>query len=147
MSKKRVFLDNAATTPMAPEIIEMMCEMMKTNFANPSSVHSFGRESKIVVENARKTVADLQQTSNGNIFFTSGGTEADNMAIKCAINDHKITHAITSKLSHHAVLYPLEDLEKEGVIKLSFINIDETGVVDLNHLKEHQKIFLAGQHS
>ena len=133
---KRVFLDNAATTPMAPEIIEMMCEMMKTNFANPSSVHSFGREPKIVVENARKTVADLLHTSPGNIFFTSGGTEADNMAIKCAINDHKITHAITSKLSHHAVLYPLEDLEKEGVIKLSFINIDENGVVDLNHLKE-----------
>ena len=133
---KRVFLDNAATTPMAPEIIEMMYEMMQTNFANPSSVHSFGRESKIIVENARKTVADLLHTSPGNIFFTSGGTEADNMAIKCAINDHKITHAITAKLSHHAVLYPLEDLEKEGVIKLSFINIDENGVVDLNHLKE-----------
>ena len=133
---KRVFLDNAATTPMAPEIIEMMCEMMKTNFANPSSVHSFGRESKIVVENARKIVADFLHTSPGNIFFTSGGTEADNMAIKCAINDHKITHAITSKISHHAVLYPLEDLEKEGVIKLSFINIDKNGVVDLNHLKE-----------
>ena len=85
---KRVFLDNAATTPMAPEIIEMMYQMMKTNFANPSSAHSFGRESKSIIENARKTVADLLHTSPGNIFFTSGGTEADNMAIKCAINDH-----------------------------------------------------------
>ena len=132
----RVFLDNAATTPMAPEIINMMSEMMKTHFANPSSVHSYGRESKIVVENARKKIASLLNTSPGSIFFTSGGTEADNMAIKCGIHDHKITHAITSKLSHHAVLYPLEDLEKEGIIKLSYVNIDENGVVDLNHLEE-----------
>jgi len=132
----RVFLDNAATTPMAPEIINMMSEMMKTHFANPSSVHSYGRESKIVVENARKKIASLLNTSPGSIFFTSGGTEADNMAIKCGIHDHKITHAITSKLSHHAVLYPLEDLEKEGIIKLSYVNIDENGVVDLNHLDE-----------
>ena len=132
----RVFLDNAATTPMAPEIINMMSEMMKTHFANPSSVHSYGRESKIVVENSRKKIASLLNTSPGSIFFTSGGTEADNMAIKCGIHDHKITHAITSKLSHHAVLYPLEDLEKEGIIKLSYVNIDENGVVDLNHLEE-----------
>ena len=132
---KRIFLDNAATTPMAPEIIDMISDMMKTHFANPSSAHSFGRESKIVVENARKTIAKLLNTAPGTIFFTSGGTEADNMAIKCGIHDHKITHAITSKLSHHAVLYPLEDLEKEGIIKLSYVNIDKNGVVDLNHLE------------
>ena len=133
---KRVFLDNAATTPMAPEIIDLISEMMKTHFANPSSIHSYGRESKIVVERARKTIANILNTSPGSIFFTSGGTEADNMAIKCAIHDHKITHAITSKISHHAVLYPLEDLEKEGTIKLSYVDIDENGVVDLNHLDE-----------
>ena len=133
---KRVFLDNAATTPMAPEIIEMMSEMMKTHFANPSSTHSYGRESKIVVEAARKKIAELLNTSPGSIFFTSGGTEADNMAIKCAIDDHKITHAITSKLSHHAVLYPLEDLAEAGKIKLSYIDIDENGVVSLSHLKD-----------
>ena len=79
---KRVFLDNASTTPMAPEIIEMMSEMMKTTYANPSSMHSFGREAKIVIENARKTIANILNTSPGSIFFTSGGTEADNMAIK-----------------------------------------------------------------
>ena len=133
---KRVFLDNASTTPMAPEIIEMMSEMMKTHFANPSSTHSFGRESKTIVENARKSIANLLNTSPGSIFFTSGGTEADNMAIKCGIDDHKITHAITSKLSHHAVLYPLEDLAAEGKIKLSYIDIDENGVVSLSHLKQ-----------
>ncbi len=147
----RVFLDNAATTPMAPEIINMMSEMMKTHFANPSSVHSFGRESKIVVENARKKIASLLNTSPGSIFFTSGGTEADNMAIKCGIHDHKITHAITSKISHHAVLYPLEDLEKEGIIKLSYVNIDENGVVDLNHfeklLQNNARTFVSIMHA
>ena len=132
----KVYLDNAATTPIAPEIIEMMSQMMKTHFANPSSVHSFGRESKIIVESARKRIAKLLNTSPGSIFFTSGGTEADNMAIKCAIHDHKITHAITSKISHQAVLYPLQDLDKVGVIKLSYIDIDKDGAVSLSHLKE-----------
>ena len=132
----KVYLDNAATTPIAPEIIEMMSEMMKTNFANPSSVHSFGRESKIIVESARKKIAELLNTSPGSIFFTSGGTEADNMAIKCAIQNHKITHAITLRISHHAVLYPLQDLHNEGVIKLSYVDFDKDGVVSLSHLKE-----------
>lgn len=136
MSNKRVFLDNASTTPIAPEIIDMMSEMMKSHFANPSSVHSYGRESKIIIEGARKKIAKLLNTSPGSIFFTSGGTEADNMAIKCAIHDHKITHAITSKLSHHAVLFPLEDLKKEGLIKLSYIDIDKNGVISISHLKE-----------
>ena len=148
---KRVFLDNAATTPMAPEIINMMNDMMKSHFANPSSVHSFGRESKIIVENARKTIARLINTAPGTIFFTSGGTEADNMAIKCGINDHNITHAITSKISHHAVLYPLQDLEKEGIIKLSYVDIDKDGVISLSHLKQllenNERTFVSIMHA
>jgi cysteine desulfurase len=132
----KVYLDNAATTPMAPEIIELMGELMKTTFANPSSVHEFGRKSKIIVETARKTIAALLNAAPKTIFFTSGGTEADNMAIKCGIHDHNISHAITSKLSHHAVLYPLEDLAAEGKIKLSYIDTDENGVVSLTHLKQ-----------
>jgi cysteine desulfurase len=132
----KVYLDNAATTPMAPEIIETMSKIMKNNFANPSSTHSFGRESKIIIESARKRIANLLNTSPGSIFFTSGGTEADNMAIKCGIRDHKITHAITSKIAHNAVLYPLQDLEKESVINLSYVDIDNDGVVCLSHLKE-----------
>ena len=132
----RVYLDNAATTPIAPEIIDMISDMMKVNFANPSSVHSFGRESKIIVENARKSIANLLNTSPGSIFFTSGGTEADNMAIRSAIYDYGITHAITSKLSHHAVLYPLQDLEKEGTIKISYIDFDANGLISLSHLEE-----------
>ena len=133
---KRVYLDNAATTSIDPEVIEMMTKMMGSNYANPSSIHSFGRESKIIVENSRKKIAELINTSPGSIFFTSGGTEADNMAIKCGIEDHSIKHAITSKISHHAVLYPLEDLAAEKKIKLSYIDIDQNGVVSLSHLEK-----------
>lgn len=147
----KVYLDNAATTPIAPEIIHMMSEMMKFNFANPSSVHSFGRESRTIVEGARKKIAELLNTSPGSILFTSGGTEADNMAIKCAIYDYKIKHAITSKISHHAVLYPLKDLEREGVIKLSYVNIDKDGVVCISHLKklleENPRSFVSIMHA
>ncbi|MAU37090.1 MAG: cysteine desulfurase [Flavobacteriales bacterium] len=132
----KVYLDNAATTPVAPEIIDMMSEMMKTTFANPSSIHSYGRQSRTIIESARKRIAKLLNTSPGSIFFTSGGTEADNMAIKCAIQDHNIQHAITSKISHHAVLYPLKDLHDERKINLSYIDIDNNGLVSLSHLKE-----------
>ena len=148
---KRVYLDNASTTPMAPEIIEMMSEMMKTTYANPSSVHSFGRESKIVVENARKTIANILNTSPGSIFFTSGGTEADNMAIQCGIHDNNIMHAITSKISHLAILHPLEDLAAAGKIKLSYVNIDKDGEVSLTHLKEllkdNERTFVSIMHA
>ena len=148
---KRVFLDNASTTPMAPEIIEMMSEMMKTTYANPSSMHSFGREAKIVIENARKTIANILNTSPGSIFFTSGGTEADNMAIMCGIHDNDIKHAITSKISHLAVLHPLEDLAAAGKIKLSYVNIDKDGEVSLTHLKElledNERTFVSIMHA
>jgi len=148
---KRVFLDNASTTPMAPEIIEMMSEMMKTSYGNPSSMHSFGREAKIVIENARKTIANILNTSPGSIFFTSGGTEADNMAIMCGIHDNDIKHAITSKISHLAILHPLEDLAAAGKIKLSYVNIDKDGEVSLTHLKEllkdNERTFVSIMHA
>ena len=148
---KRVFLDNASTTPMAPEIIEMMSEMMKTSYGNPSSMHSFGREAKIVIENARKTIANILNTSPGSIFFTSGGTEADNMAIMCGIYDNDIKHAITSKISHLAILHPLEDLAAAGKIKLSYVNIDKDGEVSLTHLKEllkdNERTFVSIMHA
>ena len=136
MKTRRVFLDNAATTPIDPSIVDMMTNMMKINYGNPSSIHSFGRESKTLVEKSRKTIANLLNTSPSNIFFTSGGTEADNMAIKCSINDYDIKHAITSKISHHAVLYPLQDLEEEKKIELSYVDIDKYGIVSLDHLED-----------
>ena len=133
---KRIYLDNAASTPIAPEVISIMHKMMIEDFGNPSSIHSYGRTAKNIVENSRKKIADLLNTSPGSIFFTSGGTEADNMAINCAIEDYNITHAITSKISHHAVLYPLQNLANKKKIKLSYVKIDKNGLVSNDHLEE-----------
>ena len=132
----RVYLDNAATTPLDPEVLKEMVKVMESNFGNPSSIHSHGREARALIERARKTVANLLHTSPAEIFFTSSGTEADNTAIRCGIVDHNITHAITSRLEHHAVLHTFEALEKAGIIKLSFVNIDDKGKVDYAHLEE-----------
>lgn len=132
----RVYLDNAATTPIDPEVIKVMQQVMETTYGNPSSIHSHGREARTLIEKSRKTVAGLLGTSPSQIFFTSSGTEADNTAIRCGIVDHNITHAITTKIEHHAVIHTFEALEKSGVIKLSFVNIDSKGNVDYNHLEE-----------
>jgi|TARA_B110000263_G_scaffold22399_1_gene17468 cysteine desulfurase len=132
----RVYFDNASTTPIAIEVIDLMTEMMKSDYANPSSVHHGGRKSKTIIENARKIVASFLNTSPGNIFFTSGGTEADNMAIRCGILDNNISHAITSSISHHAVLHPLENLKKDGLINLSYVQFDSNGCINLNDLED-----------
>lgn len=132
----RIYLDNAATTAIDKEVLEVMKNTMEFQFGNPSSIHAHGREVRTIIENARKSVAKLLNASPSEIFFTSGGTEADNMAINCAINDYGIKHAITSKIEHHAVLHTLEVLEKAGKIKLSYVNLDEKGHVKLDHLEE-----------
>src|SRR5688572_4849944 len=132
----RVYFDNAATTPIDKDVLSVMTKVMEGQFGNPSSIHAHGREVRSAVENARKTVAKLLNCTPAEIFFTSGGTEADNMAIRCGITDLGIKHAITSKIEHHAVLHTLEMLEKNGQIKLSFVNLDEDGHVDLAHLEE-----------
>lgn len=110
--------------------------MMKQHFGNPSSVHAYGREAKAAIENARRAIAKSIGVSPSELFFTSGGTEANNMAIQCSVRDLGIRHAITSRIEHHAVLHTLEELEKKGKIKLSFVNLDEIGRVNLNHLEE-----------
>ena len=133
---ERIYLDNAATTPLDHEVIELMMSVMKNHYGNPSSIHAHGREVRTLVEKARKSVASILNTAPSNIFFTSGGTEADNTAIKCAIEDYQIKHAITSKIEHHAVLHTLESLADKGEIKLSFVNINSKGVVDYEHLEE-----------
>lgn len=130
-----VYLDNAATTPLDPEVLEVMVETMKNDFGNPSSIHSHGRQVKTIIEKARKTIANLLHASPSEIFFTSGGTEADNMAIVRSIEDFGITHAITSPIEHHAVLHTLEELEKTGKIHLDFLHLDGQGNVDLSHLE------------
>src|SRR6201995_1914379 len=115
----RVYFDNAATTPIDPEVLKEMYKVMENTYGNPSSIHGHGREARSIVERSRKTIANLLHTSPAEIFFTSGGTEADNTAIRCGIIDHNIKHAITSHLEHHAVLHTFEALEKAGIIKLS----------------------------
>lgn len=147
----RVYLDNAATTPLDPEVMKEMCKVMETTYGNPSSIHAHGREARTLVEKARKTIANLLSTSPSEIFFTSSGTEADNMAIRCGIADHSIKHAITSRIEHHAVVHTFEALEKAGHIKLSFVNLDEKGNIDHDHLetllKENDRSFVSIMHA
>jgi cysteine desulfurase len=132
----KVYLDNAATTPLDKEVLEAMLPVMENQFGNPSSIHAFGRQTRALIENSRKTVAKLLNASPSEIFFTSGGTEADNMAIMGAVNDLACIHAITTKIEHHAVLHTLEALEKQGKIKLSYVNLLPNANVDLQHLEE-----------
>ena len=132
---KHVYLDNAATTPMDDRVIEAMLPFMRAHFGNPSSVHSHGREVRTAIEKARKKVAELLQASPSEIFFTSGGTEADNTALVCGIESHGIQHAITSPLEHHAVLHTLEMLAKKGKIQLSFLDVNEKGEINLQQLE------------
>jgi cysteine desulfurase len=132
----RVYLDNAATTPLDPEVMQQMRAVMESTYGNPSSIHAHGREARTVIEKARKTIANLLHTSPAEIFFTSSGTEADNTAIRCGIIDNNITHAITTRIEHHAVVHTLEAMEKAGVIKLSFVDVDAKGNLNYEHLEQ-----------
>ena len=132
----RVYLDNAATTPIDKEVLKSVYEVMESHYGNPSSIHTHGREVRTLIEKARKSVASLLHASPSEFFFTSGGTEADNMAIRCSIIDYGIRNVITSVIEHHAVLHSLQDLERSGLIKLNYVNIDESGSVDYQHLEE-----------
>ncbi|MES2734269.1 MAG: cysteine desulfurase family protein [Bacteroidota bacterium] len=132
----RVYLDNAATTPLDREVLDAMTPMMLEHYGNPSSIHSHGREVKAAIEKARKAVSSLLNASPSEIFFTSGGTEADNTALRCGIESLQLTHAITSPTEHHAVLHTLEHLHKQGKIALSFVELDAKGHVVMEHLEE-----------
>lgn len=136
MEKRRVYFDNAATSPLDKEVIEAMLPIMQEYYGNPSSIHSDGSKVRVAIENARKKVAALLHVSPGEIFFTSGGTEADNMAIRCSVEDAGIKHAITSPIEHHAVLHTLEELAQKGKIKLSLVNLTANGHINFNHLEE-----------
>ena len=132
----KVYLDNAATTALNEEVIDAMLPIMREKYGNPSSIHSYGREVRSIVESARKSVAKLLNVSPSEIFFTSCGTEANNMAIRCTVRDLKINHVISSRIEHHAVTHTVEEMENEGLIKLSYVDIDEQGYVNLEHLEE-----------
>lgn len=132
----RVYFDNAASTPLDKQVLEAMLPYMHEYYGNPSSIHTHGREARAAIEKARKTVAGYLNAATSEIFFTSGGTEADNTAIFSGIRSHGIKHAITSPLEHHAVLHTLEALEKAGEIKLSYVSLAEKGTINLPHLEE-----------
>lgn len=131
----KVYFDNAATTPLDAEVFEAMKPYMLEHYGNPSSIHSHGRKVRTAIELARKKVAELLQTSPAEVFFTSGGTEADNTAIRCSIRDIGVNHIISSKVEHHAVTHTLEAKEKEG-IKVSYVELDGKGQVNYDNLEE-----------
>ena len=131
----KVYLDNAATTRLDPEVMEVMIPVMAEQYGNPSSIHSNGRAARSLIERARKSIAGILNAAPAEIFFTSGGTEADNTAIRSSIETLGLKHAITSRIEHHAVLHTLEHLAKQGLIELSYVNLNEEGVADLQHLE------------
>jgi cysteine desulfurase len=132
----RVYLDNAATTPLDPEVFEEMKPFMLEDFGNPSSTHAHGRKVRAAIESARKKVAELLHCTPGEIIFTSGGTEADNSILRSAAETYQLKHAITTRIEHHAVSHTLELLEKQGAIKIHYVNLNNEGAVDFTHLEE-----------
>nr|WP_299174337.1 cysteine desulfurase family protein [uncultured Allomuricauda sp.] len=133
---QKVYLDNAATTQVREEVIAKMQEALALYYGNPSSTHSFGRSAKTAVEQARKTIAKILNAHPSEIIFTSGGTEADNMILRCAVRDLGVKTIITSKIEHHAVLHTAEELEKEYKISLRFVDLDDHGNPIMEHLQE-----------
>lgn len=132
----RIYLDNAATTPLAPEVLEAMLPYMKEHFGNPSSIYSYGRETRMAIEKSRKTVAGLLNVKPAEIFFTSGGTESSNTAIHAAVRDLGCTHIISSQIEHHATLHTVEFLAKNGLVTLEMVKLLPKGHIDLQHLEE-----------
>src|SRR3954470_8549389 len=131
----RVYLDNAATTPLDKEVFETMTPFMLEDFGNPSSTHAHGRKVRAAIESCRKTIAGLLNCTPGEIIFTSGGTEADNTLITSGVHTYNIKHAISTPIEHHAVTHTLEVLEKQGIVELHHVDLDDKGHVDLRHLE------------
>ncbi|MDI6705313.1 MAG: cysteine desulfurase NifS [Bacillota bacterium] len=133
---RRVYLDNAATTPVHPKVLEEMLPYFTERFGNPSSIHSFGREAKQAIDKAREQVAKALGARTDEIFFTGSGTEADNWAIKgiAYANREKGNHIITTRIEHHAVLHTCEYLEQDG-FEVTYLDVDEYGMVDTDKLK------------
>jgi cysteine desulfurase len=131
----RVYLDNAATTPIAPEVVDLMVEVMKNDFGNPSSTHFYGRQVKALIETSRRKIATYLNCSASEIIFTSGGTEADNMALFSAVHDLGVKRIISSTIEHHAVGHSVDALVKQNSIVFESVKLDSKGHVDLAHLE------------
>ncbi|MFT4834765.1 MAG: cysteine desulfurase [Flavobacteriaceae bacterium] len=148
---QRVYFDNAATTPLSEAVFEEMRPFILENFGNPSSIHWHGRQVRSAIEKSRKKVADLLNTSPSEIFFTSGGTEADNTAIRCTVEEYNVKHIITTGLEHHAVLHMVEMLERNGDIQKHLLKVNEQGEIDLAEidllLKKHPDSLVTLMHA
>lgn len=134
--QKRIYFDNAATTALAPEVLDAMLPYMTDKFGNPSSIYSYGRESRLAIENARKSVAKILNAHPAEIFFTSGGTESSNTAITAAVRDLGCKRIISSAIEHHAVLHTVEYLRNRGEAQLFFVKLLPNGHIDLEHLEQ-----------
>jgi cysteine desulfurase len=131
----RIYFDNAATTALDPEVLEAMMPFLTEKFGNPSSIYSYGRETKMAIEQARKTVARILNASPGEIFFTSGGTESTNTAINASIRDLGCKHIITSPIEHHATLHTVEHMAHYGMTTVSYVKLTDKGHIDLEDLE------------
>lgn len=131
----RIYFDNAATTPLDPEVFEAMKPFFTEKFGNPSSIYSYGRETRLPIENARKSVAKIINAHPSEVFFTSGGTESTNTAINAAIHDLGCMHIISSPIEHHATLHTIDYLAKAGQAKVTYLKILQDGTVDLDDLE------------
>ena len=133
---QRIYLDNAATTPLDQEVLDAMMPYLTEKFGNPSSIYSYGRESRLAIENARKSVARILNAHPAEVFFTSGGTEASNTAITASVRDLGCTHIITSPIEHHATLHTVEYLHHNGEAALSYVQLLPNGHVDMEDLEQ-----------
>ena len=133
---ERIYFDNAATTDLDPQVLEAMMPYLTEKFGNPSSIYSYGRESRLAIENARKSVGKILNAHPAEIFFTSGGTESSNTAITAAVRDLGCTHIISSPLEHHATLHTVEHLHRRGEAALSYVKVLPNGHIDQEDLEQ-----------
>ncbi|NNE26552.1 MAG: cysteine desulfurase, partial [Saprospiraceae bacterium] len=131
----RVYFDNASTTPLLPEVKQVMKDIIDNHYGNPSSIHLFGRQSKTIIEDARKQVAERINASTGEIFFTSGATEANNMALFGSVLDLGVERIISSPTEHHCILHTLDIIEKRYNVEIVYLDVDQNGHIDLNALE------------
>lgn len=132
----RIYFDNAATTSLDPEVLDVMMPYLTEKFGNPSSIYSYGRETRMAIENARKSVAKILNAHPAEIFFTSGGTESSNTAINAAVNDLGCKHIISSTIEHHATLHTVKNLHDTKKVALSYVQLLPNGHIDLVDLEK-----------
>lgn len=148
---RRIYLDNAATTPMDPEVFEAMLPYLKEHYGNPSAIHAFGRRTRAAIEQSRRKVAALLNCAPGEIIFTSCGTESDNMVLHGAVRDLGVKHIITSHIEHHAIELTAHQLGEAGPARVHWLRLDPEGRPDLTHLadllKQHRNVLVSLMHA